>query len=172
MTSDAALSFGFNSAEGATPCGIWKILDKMNIFDVVADILSPVAYRRLTSGWQHVFRQAILKLMPAGKLAEHFDPQMGRPTKELYSMAGLLFIMEFRNWTHEEAADAYMFNIDSQYALNLPPEKQSLCRRTIEGDIRGITVPSTFTGDLDMLCSHGDSRPFWTTVPPTFTGGF
>jgi len=54
--------------------------------------------------------------MPAGKLAEHFDPQMGRPTKELYSMAGLLFIMEFRNWTHEEAADAYMFNIDAQSA--------------------------------------------------------
>lgn len=106
------------------------------LFDVFADILSPVAYRRLTSGWQHVFRQAILKLMPAGKLAEHFDPQMGRPTKELYSMAGLLFIMEFRNWTHEEAADAYMFNIDTQYALNLQPEKQSLCRRTIERYIR------------------------------------
>ena len=106
------------------------------LFDVFADILAPVAYRRLTSGWQHVFRQAILKLMPAGKLAEHFDSQMGRPTKELYSMAGLLFIMEFRNWTHEEAADAYMFNIDAQYALNLQPEKQSLCRRTIERYIK------------------------------------
>jgi len=102
------------------------------LFDVFADILSPVAYRRLTSGWQHLFRQAILKLMPARKLAEHFDPQMGRPTKELYSIAGLLFIMEFRNWTHEEAADAYMFNIDTQYALNLQPQNQSLCRRTIE----------------------------------------
>jgi hypothetical protein len=57
---------------------------------------------------------------------------MGRPTKELYSMAGLLFIMEFRDWTHEEAADAYMFNADLQYALNLKPENQSLCRRTLE----------------------------------------
>ena len=57
---------------------------------------------------------------------------MGRPTKELYSMAGLLFIMEFRDWTHEEAADAYMFNVDLQYALNLKPENQSLCRRTLE----------------------------------------
>jgi hypothetical protein len=55
------------------------------LFDVFADILSPVAYRRLTSGWQHLFRCAILKLMPAGKLAQHFDPAMGRPTKELYS---------------------------------------------------------------------------------------
>lgn len=107
-----------------------------DLFDVFADILSPVAYRRLMSGWQHLFRCAILKLMPAGKLAEHFDPAMGRPTKELYSMAGLLFIMEFRNLTHEEAADAYMFAVDVQYALNLQPENQSRCRRTIERYIK------------------------------------
>ena len=80
----------------------------------------------------HLFRCAILKLLPAKKLGEHFHPTMGRPTKELYSLAGLLFIMEFRDWTHEEAADAYMFNVDLQYALNLKPENQSLCRRTLE----------------------------------------
>ena len=106
------------------------------LFDVFADILSPVAYRKLQSGWQHLFRQAILKLMPARQLAEHFHPVMGRPTKELYSMAGLLFVMEFRDWTHEEAADAYMFNVDLQYALNMVPEQQSLCRRTIERYIK------------------------------------
>jgi len=44
--------------------------------------------------------------MPAQKLAEHFDPTLGRPTKDLYSIAGMLFIMEFRNWTHDEAAGA------------------------------------------------------------------
>ena len=74
----------------------------------------------------------ILKLLPAKALGEHFHPEMGRPTKELYSMAGLLFIMEFRDWTQEEAVDAYMFNVDLQYALNLKPENQSLCRRTLE----------------------------------------
>jgi len=74
--------------------------------------------------------------MPAQKLAEHFDPTMGRLTKELYSIAGMLFIMEFRNWTHDAAADAYMFNLDVQYALNRKPENQSLCRRTIERYIR------------------------------------
>jgi hypothetical protein len=70
--------------------------------------------------------------MPAGVLAQHFDAQIRRPAKDLYSIAGLLFIGEFRNWTHEEAADAFMFNIDVQYELNLQPENQSLCRRTIE----------------------------------------
>ena len=104
------------------------------LFDAFAfeSILSPVAYDKLRHGWQHLFRCCILKLLPAKKLGEHFHPAMGRPTKELYSMAGLLFIMEFRDWTHEEAADAYMFNVDLQYALNLKPEHQSLCRRTLE----------------------------------------
>ena len=41
-------------------------------------------------------------------------------------MAGLLFIMEFRHWTHEEASDAYISNIDVHYALNLQQENQSL----------------------------------------------
>ena len=40
--------------------------------------------------------------MPAKKLAEHFHPEMRRPTKELYSIAVLLFVMEFRDWTHAE----------------------------------------------------------------------
>ena len=105
------------------------------LFDVFADILSPTAYQKLRKGWQHLFRSAILNRLPAKKLADHFHPEMGRPTKELYSMAGLLFIMEFRDWTHEEAADAYMFHVDVQYALNLQPEQQSLCRRTIERDL-------------------------------------
>jgi hypothetical protein len=102
------------------------------LFDGFQSILSPLAYSKLQCGWQHLFRCAILKLLPAKTLGEHFDPAMGRPTKELYSMAGLLFIMEFRDWTHEEAVDAYMFNVDLQYALNLKPENQSLCRRTLE----------------------------------------
>jgi hypothetical protein len=86
------------------------------LFDVYENILAPVAYRRLTSGWQHLFRRAILKLLPAGKLAQHFHPVIGRPTKERYSMAGLLFLMEFRDLTHEGVADAYMFQVDVQYA--------------------------------------------------------
>jgi hypothetical protein len=94
-------------------------------------ILAPLAYDKLRGRKQHLFRCAILKLLPAKTLGEHFDSAMGRLTKEPYLMAGLLFIMEFRDWTHEEAVDAYMSNVDLQYALNLEPENQSLCRRTL-----------------------------------------
>ena len=103
-----------------------------NLFDPFKRILSPVAYRRIQNGWQGMFRHAILELMPAGVLAGEFSPDMGTPTKELYSMAGLLLIKEFMGWTETEAAEAYMFRADVQYALNLEPANQSLCERTIE----------------------------------------
>jgi hypothetical protein len=102
------------------------------LFDPFEAIFSKVGYRRIRSGWQEVFRRSVLHLMPVGTIEGKFDPCMGAPTKELYSMAGLLLIMEFMNWTKEEAVDAYMFRADIQYALNLEPVKQSLSVRTIE----------------------------------------
>ena len=56
------------------------------------DILSPVALRRLQESWQHLFRRAILERLPANASAVHFHDVMGRPTKELYSVASLLLI--------------------------------------------------------------------------------
>lgn len=102
------------------------------LFDPFGPILSEVAFNVIRTGWQGVFRHVILELLPADKLGEHFSPHLGRPTKELYSMAGLILIMEFKDWTRADAAAAYMFNADLQYALNLVPEQQSLCERTIE----------------------------------------
>ena len=95
-------------------------------------ILSAVALRRLQLSWQHLFRRVILEMMPANALSTHFHEVMGRPTKELYSVAGLLLIKEVMDWTNERAADCYMFDVSIQYALNLQPQQQSMCERTIE----------------------------------------
>ena len=78
------------------------------LFDPFRDILSPVAYRRIERGRQGVFRHVSLELMPVKALAGEFSPNMGTPTKELYSMAGLLFIKEFKDWTATRAAKAYI----------------------------------------------------------------
>jgi hypothetical protein len=102
------------------------------LFDVFENILSPLAHAQLLGGWQHVFRETILRIMPVDNVKKHFDPVIGQPTKELYSVCGLIFIMEFKNWTAEDAAQAYMFHADIQYALNLDPENQSLSSRTVE----------------------------------------
>lgn len=102
------------------------------LFDPFEHLFSPLAYKAIEKGWQGVFRHVILELLPAGAVAGEFHPIMGRPTKELYSMAGLLFIMEFNDWTKEEAAQAYMFHSDIWYALNLEPGFNDLSTRTIE----------------------------------------
>jgi len=102
------------------------------LFDTCSTMLSPVARKRLRNSWPWIFRNLILTEMPVKDLSTHFDPVMGRPSTELYSIAGLLLIMEFKNWTVEEAADAYMFNMDVQYALNLGRDNQRLTPRTVE----------------------------------------
>ena len=102
------------------------------LFDPYEPVFSEMAYQRLRDEWQGVFRHVILELLPAPELGEHFSPDQGRPTKELYAMAGLLLIKEFKNWTPDEAIMAFMFHGDIQYALNLEPAQQSMCERTFE----------------------------------------
>lgn len=115
----------------------YKVDPRQNpLFDPYAPVFSDVAYQRIRAGWWHLFRHTILELMPVEALEKHFHPAIGRPTKELYSMAGLLLVKEFNNWTEEEAVDAYMFHAAIQYALNLPPAQQSLSLRTLERYVR------------------------------------
>lgn len=102
------------------------------LFDSFKEFLSPLAYKTLVSGWQGVFRHVILAVLPANEIGSHFHPKYGRPTKELYSIAGLLLVKEFMDWTEEEAANAYMFNSDIQYALNLGRDNISISSRTIQ----------------------------------------
>ncbi len=100
-------------------------------FDAFEGII-PLAGRRIIgSGWQGVFRHVLLEVMPVGELAQHFSRELGAPTKELYSMASLVFLADFFNWTVEQAVEAYIFRSDVQYALNLEPGA-SVCTRTIE----------------------------------------
>jgi len=102
------------------------------LFDSFDSVLTEKTRKRLLDGWPGVFRHIILELMPVDAISEHFDPTQGRPTKELYSIAGLLLIMEFKNWTKDEALDAYSFNMDVHYALNLEPVTHDIAKRTIE----------------------------------------
>ena len=91
------------------------------LFDPFEGVIPPAGQRIIAEGWQGVFRHALLEVMPVGELAENFSRDLGAPTKELYSMAGLVFLADFFDWTAEEAAEVYIFRSDVQYALNLEP---------------------------------------------------
>jgi len=102
------------------------------LFDPFDNVLTEKTRKRLLDGWAGAFRHVVLELMPVETISGHFDPAMGRPTKELYSMAGLLLIKEFMDWTKDEALDAYSFRMDIHYALNLEPVTHDISMRTLE----------------------------------------
>jgi len=102
------------------------------LFDPFDSVLTEKTRKRLLDGWAGVFRHIILELMPVETISGHFDPAMGRPTKELYSMAGLLLLMEFMDWTKQDGLDAYSFRMDIHYALNLEPVTHDISMRTLE----------------------------------------
>jgi hypothetical protein len=102
------------------------------LFDPYDRVLTEKTRKRLLGSWPGVFRHVILELMPVDAVSGHFDPTMGRPTKELYSIAGLLLIQEFMDWTKQQALDAYRFHMNVHYALNLEPVTHDISKRTLE----------------------------------------
>jgi hypothetical protein len=100
-------------------------------FDPFHGVIPPTGRKIIGNGWQGVFRHVLLEVMPVGDLAKHFSDSLGAPTKELYSMAGLVFLGDFFGWTAQEAIEAYIFRTDVQYALNTEPGA-TLCTRTLE----------------------------------------
>jgi hypothetical protein len=114
-----------------------KIVDpkQTRLFDPFSGILTDKTRTRLTGSWQGAFREVILELMPVEQISKHYNTTQGRPTKEMYSMAGLVLIKEFMNWTKEQTLDSYSFNIGIQYALNLEPVAQDISMRTLERQI-------------------------------------
>ncbi len=102
------------------------------LFDTAEMMFSPMAVKYMRRDWPGLFRTQILHLMPVGKIAENFHPTHGCPTKELYSMAGLIFLKEFFNLTIAEAVRRYLTSGDWQYALNVTPTEASMSHATIE----------------------------------------
>jgi hypothetical protein len=103
-----------------------------SLFDSYDPVLNERARKRLLDDWPGMFRHVTLELMPVTELGSHLHDTMGRPSKELYSMAGLILLMEMMNWTKQEAVTEYCFNMAVHYALNLEPVAQDLSVRTLE----------------------------------------
>jgi hypothetical protein len=102
------------------------------LFDPGEVMFSPVALRCLREDWPGLFRSQLLHMMPVGKLGERFHPWAGCPTKELYGMAGVIFLKEFFDLTIEEAVRRCLFDLSWHYALNIVPNTASMGHATIE----------------------------------------
>jgi len=105
---------------------------QMNLFEPASGMFSPMTIKYLSSDWPGIFRGQMLQLMPADALGEHFSNQVGCHTKELYGMAGAIFLKEFFNLTIPQTVERYLTDAAWQYALNVNPMEASLSHATVE----------------------------------------
>ena len=81
--------------------------------------LGPKRKQRIEESWAKVFREHILTTLPVEKIFSKYSPVFGAPTKELYSMIGLMVIQHMNDLTDQEAADQFAYNLQWHYALNI-----------------------------------------------------
>ena len=58
-----------------------------------------------------MFRRILLEKIPVSELATNFSKFAGASTKELYSMAGIVFIADFFGWNNLQAVENFQFRI-------------------------------------------------------------
>jgi len=88
----------------------------------------------LKSSWAEIFRWDVLPYLPVDELAAYYSKDQGRPTKELYSVMGLMIIQQMHNLDDEEAVNQFCFNIQWHYALNIADSDDAhayICPRTL-----------------------------------------
>jgi hypothetical protein len=91
---------------------------QLNIFDPWGH-LGPKRRKLLAHSWSGLFQQKILPELPVETLRSHYHEWNGRPTKELYSMMGLMVLQQMHDLTDDQAVEQFCFNIQWHYALNI-----------------------------------------------------
>jgi len=96
--------------------------------------LSPKRRQLLDKTWPGLFKDIILPELPVSKIFPFFKDGVGRPTKELYTVLGVLVLQQTFDLTDEETCSQLTFNIQWHYALNITEESDSakyMCPKTL-----------------------------------------
>jgi len=110
-----------------------KNRNQQHLFDPW-QFLSPKRRQMLDRDWPGFFRQHILESLPVDKLALCFPENMGRPTKELYTVLGALALQQYHDFTDRQTCDQLAFNIQWHYAMDLSEESDDakyICPKTL-----------------------------------------
>jgi competence protein ComGF len=105
----------------------------IDMFDPFA-FLGPKRRSLLDTTWAKIFREEILSDLPVEVLRTTYDDLMGRPTKELYAMLGVMIIQQTEDLSDEEAARQFAFNIQWHYALDITGDSDKtsyICPKTL-----------------------------------------
>jgi len=91
---------------------------QLNMFDPW-EYLGPKRRKELDKSWSGLFRHKILQTLPVNILRKHYHSSNGRPSKELYSMLGLMILQQMHDLTDDQAVEQFAFNIKYHYALDI-----------------------------------------------------
>ncbi len=98
------------------------------------DFLSPKRRRMLDESWPGLFKQHLLCELPVNQIRPFFTEGFGRPSKELYTLLGALFLQQTMDLNDYETVRQLAFNIEWHYALNISEESDQakyICEKTI-----------------------------------------
>ena len=79
-----------------------------------------------------VFRNHLLEDLPIGELVPHFDAQMGRPSKDLQSVIGVLLLQQRHDLSDAATVESLAFNMAWHQALDVRTEADCyFCEKTL-----------------------------------------
>ena len=90
------------------------------------DKLGPKRKKLLKESWAGLFREYLLCELPVSELMPFFSNDFGRPTKELYTVIGVLIFQQMYDLTDEETIMRLAFDMLWHYALDIPEESDIL----------------------------------------------
>jgi competence protein ComGF len=96
------------------------------------DYFSPRKQELLLKSWAETFRVFILPNLPVSEVAKFYSASMGRKTKELYSIIGLVILQTIFDVTDAEAIRRFGFDQEWHFALEcFKDEDQLICQKTL-----------------------------------------
>ena len=101
------------------------------LFDRWSD-LGDKRRRLLERSWAGVFRDHLLVELPVDDLCRHFDERLGRPSKDLHVVIGVLLLQQLHDLSDAATVEALAFNMAWHYALDVRSEADSyFCEKTL-----------------------------------------
>lgn len=96
--------------------------------------LGPKRRKLLERGWAGVFRTYLFDELPLAEIEKRFHDSMGRPSKELCAMLGVLVLQQLFDLTDEQTVEAFALHVAWHYALDIRDESDGsmyVCERTL-----------------------------------------
>ena len=86
----------------------------------------------LDRSWAGVFRDHLLDDLPIQELLPHFDDRLGRPSKDLHIVIGVLLLQQLHDLSDAATVEALAFNMAWHHALDVRVEADCyFCEKTL-----------------------------------------